>query len=161
MTRLPLLVTLSAALGACSDTCPTPDSLNGRTWTVFVHPAEHQLENADAFPADTTPANGTHELAITWTGREAQADVTVAIDGQEFGGRGQWNETECGNFSVGFNGAYEAGGDRHSFVADATLVTWEQQLDGFLDWRETWESAEGEVGSFVASAQLTSVELSR
>ncbi|MEZ4239326.1 MAG: hypothetical protein R3F59_24860 [Myxococcota bacterium] len=155
-TLAPLL--LSAGLAGCTDTCPPPTSIADEVWTVFVNPVSWEGDNEAAFPADTSPANGVHTLSVVWPSDAPDGNVTVTIDDQAFQGRGRWDETECGTFALGFNGRYEAGGDVHAFSCAATLVTWQGNVDGYLDWEETWQSAEGEIGSFSSQAQLRSIQ---
>jgi hypothetical protein len=156
---LPCLLVFGAASGGagCSETCPPPTSIAERTWTVFVNPVTWEIDNEEGFPAETSPANGEHEMNVAWPNNDLEGPITVTIDGQVFEGRGRWNDVECGQFSIGFNGRYEAEGNVHAFSASALLVTWESNVDGFLDWQETWQSAEGVVGSYSTQAQLRSV----
>lgn len=164
MTRTPALAVAAALVAApfatgCAENCPTArDSLNGRVWSLFGHAATWEPEDLTGYPAGTSPVNGDHEYAFDWATGAPDGEVAVTIDGQVFEGTGRWSETECGNFSVGFDGLFEARGDVHAFSASALLVTYDNHLDGFVDWQETWQSAAGGVGSFTADIRVTTIE---
>lgn len=150
------LLFVASALPGCSETCPTArDALNGKVFPVFAHVATWEPADLAGYPSDTSPINGAHDYGIEWATSAPDGEVTVIIDGQSFDGTGRWSESECGNFVVAFDGVYELDGDVHAFSASAELVTWEQHLDGFVDWQETWQAGAGEVGSFAADARLT------
>jgi hypothetical protein len=154
---------LFASLLACSETCPPPDvKLDGVVWDVFVTPVEYTVDNEEAFPADSTPANGEHQLEIGWLTDELfRGAVTVTIDGQPFDGTGTWSEIECGHFSLSFSGIYEVDtGAQHGFASTATLTTYRDVLEGFLDWSETWKSEDGQVGTFNTAAQVEGAKAS-
>ncbi|MEQ1501841.1 MAG: hypothetical protein ABMB14_06405 [Myxococcota bacterium] len=148
---------LAVALSACSETCPTPtDALNGREWSVFSQAASYTIDG-ESFPAESTPASGTHTVSIDWSSRELDAPVVVTVDGQSFDGEGVWSDTECGTFSIAYSGVYLAeDGAEHAFAASTLLTTWlanPARLEGFVDWDESWASVEGEVGTFSADLQ--------
>jgi hypothetical protein len=153
---------LPSLLLACAETCPTPASeLNERDWAVFVQAVDPEIDNEEAFPAESSPGNGTHIWRIDWDSPElVQTDptgeVTVTIDEQPFEGKGYWSTQECGNFTVTFAGEYIDADStaRHSFAATGLLAVFEGKLEGFLDWQETWRAPDGQIGSFTSSSQL-------
>jgi hypothetical protein len=142
-------------LSGCSETCAPPQpALNQKVWSVFVQPTTFTI-NGEGFPADSTPANGTHEMIIAWSSPQADSPIVVTIDGQPFDGAGKWSEQECGNFTMTFDGIYTGDdGSTHAFGAGAQLMTWSGRLEGFLDWSENWANAAGEIGSYTTDAQL-------
>jgi hypothetical protein len=149
-----MLILAFAVLSGCSDTCAPPQpELNEKVWSVFVQPTSFTIDG-EGFPAESTPANGTHEWIVSWTTPDPESAVVVTIDGQPFDGTGRWSTQECGNFDLGFNGIFAGDdGSNHSFAASAELATWPGHLEGFLDWRETW-ALDGVVGSYSTEAQL-------
>lgn len=145
----------AVVLSGCSETCAPPQpELNQQVWSVFVQPVTFTVDG-EGFPAESSPGNGTHELAIEWTTPDPLSPVVVTIDGQPFEGTGNWSVQECGNFVVGFSGVYAAtDGATHAFGASAELTTWPGHLDGFLDWTENWRTADDANGSYTAEAQM-------
>jgi hypothetical protein len=140
---LPIVLPLVASgLGGCAEECPPPDfALNGKTWNVVNTVVAIEPPTLDpAFPGESSPANGPHVMSITWESVQPTSGVTVAIDGQEFRGQGAWDDAECGNFTVTFEGEYVSADGRatHDFTAGAALQTWEGHLEGTWDYAEIW-----------------------
>jgi hypothetical protein len=138
-----LVVPVPFALGACAEECVTPDfALAGKTWAVFNTVLVHTPAELDpAFPGESSPANGAHDLEIAWNTTALESPVTVTLDGQEFPGQGRWSDTACGAFSVTFEGEYlsEDGRATHNFQAAAALQTWPGHLEGVWTYAEVWE----------------------
>lgn len=143
-----LLLTF-AALGAsgCAEECTTPDfALNGKSWNVFNTVVAFDPPTIDpAFPGESSPANGAHVMGIDWNTVGLESGVTVRIDEQEFAGQGSWDDVECGNFRVTFEGTYYPEGDEegpvsHDFTAVAVLQTWEGHLEGYWKLVEVWRN---------------------
>jgi hypothetical protein len=149
------------SLLACTETCPDPKTRLDADWDVFVNAVEHTIENEPAFPADTSPGNGPHAWRVDWnTDQLFKGAVQVTMDGQTFDGTGTWSEVECGHFSLAWSGIYEAEtGAEHAFAAGAVLVTYEHELEGFMDWEETWKAPDGQVGTYVAATQVFGTSL--
>lgn len=149
MRLLHPIVVLPLALGAggCAEECVPPDfALNGKVWTVFNTVVEHTPPDLDpAYPGEESPANGAHTLAITWENSGLSSPLTVKMDGQEFRGQGEWDDGECGNFTLTWEGEYASadGSSTYDFSAGAALQTWEGHLEGVWNYGETWTAQVG------------------
>jgi hypothetical protein len=144
--RLPAstLLLWPLALGACTEECPTADFvLNGRSWNIFNTVVELSPPELDpAFPGETSPANGAHVFTIDWNTNAPDSAVTVTIDGQEFPGQGRWDDANCGEFNLAFEGTYVAGEVLHDFAAGASLETWDEHLEGTWRYAEAWRTGD-------------------
>jgi hypothetical protein len=107
-----------------------------------------QPEEAD-FPT-ALPANGLSRWVMLWDTATTGA-VHIDIDGQTYEAEGSWDDVECGNFSLAFEGEYlGSDGGRHVFATDGEYNTYDGLIDGLASWRESWEDAAGAQGTLVA-----------
>jgi len=143
-----LLLGTTGLSGACSDTCGLGSQLNGIDYDVFVKAIEYDIQNEAAFPGDASPANGFATLTFEW-GTANEGPVTVFIDGQPFEGTGSFDDQECGNFTVQFEGDYlHESGSEHTFAAAGLFLFYEQVIEGQINWAENFRTVDGKVGSF-------------
>lgn len=139
--RALLLLSVSVAVG-CAEDCPPPSSMLNSPWIVHNHVVvQDPVELDPAYPGETSPANGEHVLQIRWDSVSLESPVTVILDDQEFPGQGAWDERECGNFGLTWEGTYVARDGRvtHDFSASAQLQTWEGHLEGTWKYVELWD----------------------
>jgi hypothetical protein len=75
---------------------------------------------------------------------------------EHFQGEGTFDGDDCGSFSVGWQGSYvgEDASEHHLGVV-MDLVQWDANLDGFVRFESSWESAAGMVGDAAGDAQFT------
>jgi hypothetical protein len=153
-TLLPVLVFSGLTYG-CAEPCESPQTLNGRVFDSFTNATTWTVQNEEGFAGVGSPANGDAMVQFDW-GNLAKGPVTVTIDGQAFNGNGTWDTQECGNFVVTWGGTYLAEEEQsvHDFVAGARFRLWGDNLEGQIDWAETWSSADGQVGTFEVEGQL-------
>lgn len=145
---------------ACAVDCEDPRSaLDGRAWDVFVHAADAVVATADgppgSFPAYQSPGNGASTWTLGWDATATvAAPVSVDIDGQVLDGLGTWASPRCGYFDLAFAGTFVVEGlSEHAIDADATLQTYDDVLQGTLDWTEVWTTADA-AGTYIGSLQL-------
>lgn len=146
----------------CNDVCGSPEVLDGRKFDAFATAREFDLVgDRTVFPAESTPANGPLELSFDWASSLSEGPVDVLIDGQRFeDGTGQWSQLNCGNFTASWSGMYEGlDGAEHTFFAAGYFVYYNARLEGFVDWDEAWEVADGRSGTFSAQLLLRGEEL--
>lgn len=136
----------AAALTGCSEPCLTPEvALGGVVWTVHNTVVVQDPATVDpAYPGESSPANGEHAMSVTWNSVSLDSAVTVTIDGQEFPGQGTWDDAECGNFVMTWEGTYLSadGKAQHDFAASAILQTWEGHLEGTWHYVSAWTVGE-------------------
>ncbi|MEN0063518.1 MAG: hypothetical protein AAGA48_15310 [Myxococcota bacterium] len=163
-----VFVVVPALLGSvgCSEVCGSPDQLNGRVFSSFAHARTFELVGDEAaFPALSSPANGTVEIGFEWASNLSMGPLAITMDGQLFDdGSGQWSQVNCGNFTATWGGTYtakegEEKGAEHTFVAAGFFVQYDDQLEGFVDWEERWESVDGRSGSFSGDILLRGEEV--
>lgn len=145
----------------CNDVCGSPDQLNGRTFEAFSSARTYEIVgDRTLFPAESTPANGPLVLSFEWASDLSEGPLDVLIDGQRFeDGSGQWSEINCGTFTASWGGEYEGlDGTVHRFVAGGYFVQYDDQLEGFVDWDEAWELADGPQGTFSAELLIRGEE---
>ncbi len=153
MTRCLFLLGLSAPLAGCGVDCGEPTQVNG-IYAVFANAVTHEGTNLEEFPSYQSPANGMREWAITWD-RVSDA-INIDIEGQSFAAAGEWNDIECGSFTLDFGGPYQSPeGSTHQIAAVADLVVFAQSLEGTWEYDEDWTSETGESGTFSAHGQLS------
>lgn len=152
MRRLLWLCVFAPAAG-CGVACDAPTEVNG-TYSVFANTLTHEGTNLENFPSYSSPANGWSEWTILWD--EANAAITVAIDGQSYGASGSWDGVECGTFDMAFGGAYDGGdGSVHAFTSTGNYVTYADHLEGVWHYEEAWSDGGGQVGDFEAEGQVS------
>lgn len=154
---------ISTAMG-CSADCGPAAQLASRTYSAFTHPVSASGDNistltgAPGFASYGLPVNGEHLWSFAF-GAADVGPVTVSIDGQEFEGQGVWDSVECGSFTVeSLAGTYVApDGAEHDFNAAMSMVVFEQQLEGLVQWNEAWTLSDGESGTYRSTAQMRGV----
>jgi hypothetical protein len=148
------------ALFGCAPVCPDPQStLNGRSWDVFVNAVEAVVQtvqgDAGSFPAYQTPGNGESTWRIDWGSDEwTDSPLSVDIDGQTLAGEGTWSESSCGDFELAFTGLFiVADRSDHALEVSGDLQTYEDRIEGTLEWTELWSTGEA-AGTYTGTLQL-------
>ncbi len=147
--------------GGCAPDCGPAAQIGSNTYSVFSHPISASGDNlelltsAPDFASYSLPVNG----ESSWSFKFGNADdgpMKVAIDGQEFDAHGSWDSVECGNFIVSdFAGQFvSTDGTQHNFSAVMNMVVWGEQLEGLVQWGETWTLTDGTAGSYKSTTQM-------
>lgn len=152
---------LTLLLGGCAADCGPAAQIAGNTYTAFTHPVSASGNNIDrltaapGFASYSLPVNGQND----WTFKFGEADIgpmKILIDGQAFDAQGIWDPVECGSFTVAeFKGLYvSTDGTQHNFSAAMNVVVFDEQLEGLVQWGESWELVDGTSGTYKSTAQM-------
>lgn len=138
-------------LAACAPCLQPQTVLNAVAFDMSGAMTTFRIQPDDVtFPADV-PANGPSVWTMLWD-TATTGSVHLDIDGQSYAAEGTWDDVECGNFSLAFEGEYlGADGGRHVFNSEGTYNTYDGLLDGLVSWRETWEDAAGVEGTMTST----------
>ena len=152
ITILPLAI--FSGVG-CGVDCGAPSQVNGR-YAVFANVINIlSAENEDNSPSYHSPANGWSEWSIAWN-EMVQDDIIVEIDGQSFAAQGEWNDIQCGNFTLDISGTYISDKEStHAFTAQGQFIQFANQLEGLWDYEEQWSTVKGQSGTLVIDGQVT------
>lgn len=135
--------------------CPSSQALAGRAFGVDANVLDPD-GRLDGFSGDV-PVNGQHRWQITFSASNPQT-LTVNVDGQAWEGTGAWDDIECGSFTADWEGVWQgAAGDEHFFRANGSFWTYDDRLDGLVDWAESW-TWDTTSGTFNGTAQILGVE---
>jgi len=167
MPWIPLILLIGAAMSSgCAPDCGPAAQIAGNTYEVFTHPVSASGENLDRltappdFSSYSVPVNGEGSWSFAF-GNADVGPVAITIDGQSFDGQGVWDAVECGHFTVeDVGGEYAAAdGSTHTFSAAMSIVVFGEQLEGLVQWNESWTLAGGETGTYRSTAQMRGVRV--
>jgi hypothetical protein len=162
MTAIVSAVLFSALLGAgCQADCGPASQLDESLFRTFGNLVSHRTVNDEAYPAEGSPANGLSDWQFIW-GDVTSGRISVEIDGQAFDADGNWDEVECGHFTVAGSGTYvsESFASEHTFEFDGDFTSYEGRLEGIVVWAESWDTAD-ENGRMTGRSQLRGTEYER
>ncbi|MCB9675857.1 MAG: hypothetical protein H6737_12115 [Alphaproteobacteria bacterium] len=137
-----LLPLVAFACGACNPNCGLPTVLDGVRFEAFGNVIDYTIGDSGAPPGQIL-VNGYTDLEFEWNA-VIEGPIVVRIDDQPFDGEGQWNQQECGNFTVSFAGTFQSqDGSEHNFTAAANFLMYDILIEGSMAYNETWTSADG------------------